>query len=134
MTDTPPLDLKELADSLRKLGYDIAPETPERGRPPWSAIVARRDLGERVVLAVIDQAGRLRVELTWLVGEWPAEVTLAGVGLRSVDRVSRGVTLTGQVASIERAAAVVESLGAIESWAAPADGLTSVSGDNPPPP
>ena len=100
MTTSATIDLAELADSLRGMGYDIEPEKPERGRPAGSAIVARRDLGERVVLLAIDQAGRFRADLSWLVGEWPAQITLGSTSFRSVDRVSREVTLTGQVLPI----------------------------------
>jgi hypothetical protein len=132
MTASPSLDLAVLADSLRGMGYDIEPETP--GRPAGSAIIARRDLGERVVLLTIDQAGRLRADLTWLVGEWPAQVTLGGAALRSVDRVSREVTLTAQVASVEQALAIVRELGAIEPWAAPGNVAGAASADVPPPP
>src|ERR1044071_4333501 len=98
MTDSPALDLATLADSLREMGYDIESDSPQRGRPTGSATIARRDLGERTVLLAIDKAGRLRADFTWLVGEWPAQVSLGGNALRSVDRVSREVTLTGQVA------------------------------------
>jgi len=132
MTQPPTLDLAALADSLRGMRYDIEPETPER--PAGSAIIARSDLGERVVLLAIDQAGRFRADLTWLVGEWPAQVTLGGAALRSVDRVSRGVTLTGHVASLEQALAAVQGLGTIEPWAAPVDVANAASGDGPPPP
>lgn len=132
MTDAPTLDLAALADSLRAMGYDIEPETP--GRPAGSAIIARRDLGERAVLLAIDRAGRLRADLTWMVGEWPAQVALAESALRSVDRVTREVTLTGQVASAQQAAAVVRELGAIEPWAAPGDVASAASADIPPPP
>ncbi len=131
MTTSPTLDLAELADRLRGMGYDIEPETP--GRPAGSAIIARRDLGERAVLLAIDQAGRLRVDLTWLVGEWPAQATLGGCAFRSVDRVSREVTLTGQVASAEQADAAVRELGAIEPWAAPGDVASAAAGEIPPP-
>ncbi|MCA9877769.1 MAG: hypothetical protein KC442_08305, partial [Thermomicrobiales bacterium] len=117
MNQAPPVDLAALTDSLRAMGYDIEPETP--GRPAGSAVIARRDLGERTVLLAIDRAGRFRADLTWLVGEWPAQVTLAGVALRCADRVIREATLTGQLASIAEATAVVAHLGAIEPWAAP---------------
>lgn len=132
MTESTTLDLATLADSLRGMGYDIEPETP--GRPAGSAIIARRDLGERMVLLAIDQAGRLRADLTWLVGEWPAQVTLGGSALHSVDRVSREVTLTGKVASTGQAIAVVRELGAIEPWAAPGDVASAASAERPPPP
>jgi hypothetical protein len=134
MTESPTLDLAALADSLRGMGYDIEPETPELGRPAGSAIIARRDLGERAVLLAIDQAGRLRADLTWLVGEWPAQVSLGGAALRSVDRVTREVTLTGQVSGAEQVLAVVQALGVIEPWAAPADVSSAASGEAPPPP
>lgn len=134
MTASPALDLAVLADNLRGMGYDIEPETPEQGRPAGRAIIARRNLGERVVLLVFDQAGRVRVELTWLVGEWPAQVSLGGTGFRSVDRVSREVSLTGQVASVEQALAAVRELGAIEAWAAPDGVARAAATDVPPPP
>jgi hypothetical protein len=75
----------------------------------------------------------LRADLTWLVGEWPAQVTLGGWTFRSVDRVSREVTLTGQVASAEQAVAAVRDLGSIESWAAPGDAASAASAEFPPP-
>jgi hypothetical protein len=134
MTELPSLDLALLGDSLRGMGYDTEPETPERGRSAGSAIIARRDLGERVVVLLIDQVGRIRAELTWLVGEWPAQVSLGGEAFRSVDRVSREVTLTGQVASVEQALAAVRELGAIEPWAGPGDVARVTAADVPPPP
>lgn len=134
MTDSPRIDLAGLADSLRGMGYDIEPETPERGRLAGSALIARRDLGERVVVLIADQAGRFRVTLTWLVGEWPAQVNVGGLGFRSVDRVSREVTLTGQTATLDEAVTVVRDLGEIESWAAPADVAQAASDKLPPPP
>jgi hypothetical protein len=132
MSDQPMLDLATLADSLRGMGYDIEPEAP--GRPSGSAIIARRDLGERAVLLVIDQAGRLRVYLTWLVGEWPAQVVLGEGVFRSVDRVSREVTVTGQVVSAEQAVAAVRELGTVEPWAAPGEVASTAAGEVPPPP
>lgn len=131
MTESPTLDLAALADSLRGMGYDIEPETA--GRPTGSAIIARRDLGERVVMLAIDRAGRLRANLSWLVGEWPAQIALGGVAFRSVDRVSREVTLTGQITSVAQATAAVAGLGAIEPWAAPGDVAGAASGEAPPP-
>ena len=132
MTDASTLDLSSVADSLRAMEYDIEPETP--GRPAGSAVIARRDLGARVVVLAIDKAGRVRADLTWLVGEWPGQVTLGGCTLHSADRVSREVTLTGQVASIEQAVAVVRGLGAIEPWAAPGSVASAASTEIPPPP
>ncbi len=130
MTESLPLDLEVLADSLRGMGYDIEPETPERG----SAIIARRDLGERVVMLVIDQAGRFRADLTWLVGEWPAQTALGGSAFRSVERVAREVTLTGHVGTAAEAETVVRALGEIEPWAAPGNVAGAASADIPPPP
>lgn len=134
MTNAATLDLSALADNLRGMGYDIEPETPERGRPAGSAITARRDLGERVVLVVVDHSGRMRLSLTWLVGEWPAQAAVGGIPFRSVDRVSREVTLTGQVATLDEAVAVVADLGSIEPWAAPQNVASAATQDLPPPP
>lgn len=131
MNQAPLVDLAALADSLRAMGYDIEPETP--GRPAGSAIMARRDLGERAVLLAVDRAGRFRAELTWLVGEWPAQIALAGVVLRSADRVSRQATLTGQVANVAEAIAVVAHLGAVEPWAAPGNTGNAAATEEPPP-
>ena len=85
------------------------------------------------MLLAIDQAGRLRADLTWLVGEWPAQVTLGGGAFHSVDRVSREVTLTGQVASAEQAVAAVRELGSIEPWAAPGKVASAATTELPPP-
>jgi hypothetical protein len=134
MTTTPILDLAELADTLRKMGYDIESETPERGRPAGRAITARRDLGEHAVLVVVDHSGRMRVSLTWLVGEWPAQVAVGGVSFRSVDRVAREITLTGQVLALDEAVAAVADLGSVEPWAAPLDVADAPMADMPPPP
>jgi len=134
MMNSPLIDLAALADSLRGMGYDIESDTPERGRPAGSAITARRDLGERVALVVVDHSGRMRVSLTWLVGEWPAQAVVGGIEFRSVDRVSREVTLTGQVATLDGAVAVVAGLGGIEPWAAPQEVARTAPGESPPPP
>lgn len=137
MTNSPTLDLAAMADRLRGMGYDIEPETPDRGRPvgrSWSAVTARRDLGERVVLVVVDRSGRMRVSLTWLAGEWPAQAAVGRIAFRSVDRVSREVTLTGQISTLDEAVAVVADLGSIEPWAAPQAVAGAASNDLPPPP
>lgn len=130
--DQEPLDLPALAIALRQMGYDIAPDEP--GRPAGSAIIARRDLGERAALLTVDRSGRLRADLTWQVGEWPATVALGGAQLRSVDRVRREVTLTGQAATAEQAAEIAASLGQVEAWAAPASGTADPAAALPPPP
>jgi hypothetical protein len=132
MTTAPVLDLADLADTLRKMGYDIEPETPERGRPAGRAITARRELGEHAVLVVVDHSGRMRVSLTWLVGEWPAQVAVGGIPFRSVDRVAREITLTAQVSTVDEAGTVVADLGSVEPWAAPRDVADAPMADLPP--
>ncbi|MFT4039557.1 MAG: hypothetical protein QM692_15325 [Thermomicrobiales bacterium] len=127
-----PLDLEALADALRRLGYDIAPD--DSGRPAGSAIIARRDLGERTALLTIDRSGRMRADLTWQVGEWPATITLGGTELRSVDSVRREVSLTGQASSGEQAAQIAANLGQIEPWAAPTRERSDPAAELPPPP
>jgi hypothetical protein len=104
----------ELQRTLRTFGYDIDP-TASRG----GAIVARRDLGDRVILLAVDTGGRFRVEITWVVGEWSSRDELGGVPVRIVDAVSRAVTITGQAARPEQIAGVAAALGSIVDWAAP---------------
>jgi hypothetical protein len=109
-------DLGELLETLRSFGYDIDPAATRGG-----AIVARRDLGDRVILLAIDASGRFRVDITWVVGEWPSRDEIAGVPLRIVDAVSRAVTVTGQAARPEQITGVAAVLGSIVDWAAPPD-------------
>jgi hypothetical protein len=119
-----------LADRLRNLGYDV--EAQPSGDKASGEIVARRDLGDRVILFVVDAGGRFRIEITWLVGEWPAQMEIAGVPLRTVDRVSRSVDLVGQTDEPERLAEVAAGLGAIVPWAGASKG-DRVAPDQPPP-
>jgi hypothetical protein len=109
-------DSDNLRETLRNFGYDIDPAAVSGG-----AIVARRDLGDRVILLAIDASGRFRVEITWVVGEWPSRDEIAGVPLRIVYAVTRGVTVTGQAARPEQIADVAAALGSIVDWAAPPD-------------
>lgn len=117
--------LPAIADRLREIGYDIV--SSQSGTPPGSSVVARRDHGDRAVLLAIDTGGRLRAEITWVVGEWPSQDEVAGVPLQVVDTVSRAVTVTGQMARPEQVLEIVAALGAIASW-------SSVAASEPQPP
>jgi hypothetical protein len=121
-----------LSDALRNLGYDIEPPSP--GNPPSSEIVARRDLGDRVILFIADGSGRFRIEITWLVGEWPSRTEIAGVPLRAVDRVSRSVNLVGQTDEPRHLADVAAGLGAIVPWAGEVTNGDTAAKQPPPPP
>jgi hypothetical protein len=112
------LDLEGVADTLRDLGYDIEPAQP--GEPRGATVVARRDLGDRAIVLVLDAGGRLRIDLTWTVGEWASRDELAGVPLRVVDTVARSTNLVGRIERPEDVGAVVAALGGIADWAAPA--------------
>jgi hypothetical protein len=111
--------LPALRDRLQEIGYDIA--SPQSGAPLGGSIVARRDLGDRVVVLAIDAGGRFRAEITWVVGEWPSQDQIAGVPVQVVDAVSRAVTVTGELAGPEQVIEVVTSLGTIASWAGAAE-------------
>ncbi len=107
--------LLAVADALRDLGYDIEPAPPGAG--PIRDVVARRDLEDRAVVLAIDASGRFRAAITWVVGEWPSRDEIAGVPVRVVDVVSRAVTVTGQVASLDHLLPVVAGLGVNAPWA-----------------
>ena len=111
--------LPAIRDRLQEIGYDIA--SPQSGAPLGGSIVARRDLGDRVVVLAIDAGGRFRAEITWVVGEWPSQDQIAGVPVHVVDAVSRAVTVTGELAGPEQVIEVVTSLGTIASWAGAAE-------------
>src|SRR5215207_4449126 len=115
--------LPAIRDRLQEIGYDIA--SPQSGAPPRGSIVARRDLGDRVVVLAIDAGGRFRAEITWIVGEWPSQDEIAGVTVRVVDSVSRAVTVSGQLSGPEQVIAVVSDLGTIVAWAAVAESEAS---------
>jgi hypothetical protein len=113
--------LPALADTLRRFGYDIEPPQPGGSAP--RDLVARRDVGDRAVLVAIDGAGRFRVEITWVVGEWPRRTEIARVPVRMVETVTRATTIAGEAASPEEMTAVLAALGTVVAWAAPvADG------------
>jgi hypothetical protein len=114
-----------LVETLRRFGFDIEPPRP--GEPPASGLIARRDIGERVVLLAIDTSGRFRIEVTWTVAEHAARDEIAGVPVRVVETMERTLTIAGQVDEAERMAAVIAALGALVSWA-------SRSGAEPPVP
>ena len=107
--------LPAIADRLREIGYDIA--SSQSSAPPGGSIVARRDLGDRVVVLAIDVGGWFRAELTWVVGEWPSQDEIAGVTVRIVDAVWRAVTVTAQLPGPEQVIDVVTGLATIASWA-----------------
>ena len=113
-----------LEDRLRELGYDIEPT--QQGAPP-TAIVARRDLEDRVVVIAIDAGGRFRATITWVVGEWPSRDMIAGVPVRVVDAVSRAVTVTGQLDGPEQVAEAVAGLRTIAAWASVAESESPLS-------
>lgn len=106
--------LLALADGLRGLGYDI--ETTSDGGPVRD-IIARRDMGDRAEMLAIDASGRFRAALTWMVGEWPSRDQIAGVPVHVVDAVSRAVTITGQVESLDQILDVVSDLRENPPWA-----------------
>ena len=108
-------DLLAVADSLRDLGYDI--EASRLSEGPIREIIARRDLGDRAVMLAIDASGRFRAALTWVVGEWPSRDDVASVAVRVVDTVSRAVTVTGQVDSLDQILPVVAGLDTNVPWA-----------------
>ena len=107
-TEATRADPGELQETLRSFGYDIDPAATSGG-----AIVARRDLGDRVILLAIDANGRFRVEITWVVGEWPSRDEISGVPLRIVDAVTRAVTVTGQAERPGQFAEIVAALARI---------------------
>jgi hypothetical protein len=107
--------MSELTERLRERGFAIDPPRP--GDPVDGAIVARRDWGDRAIVFSADAGGRFRVEITWLVGEWPSRQEIAGVPVRIVDSVTRSVTITGTVAQPERLTDVIDGLDAVVPWA-----------------
>lgn len=121
-----PLPLREMADSLRGFGYDIVPARP--GVPPDGSIVARRDLGDRSVLIAIDAGGRIRAEITWLVGEWSSRATIGTIAAVVVDAVTRSVSVTGSIERPEALAGFLHGLGEIARWAGVPDSSPATPG------
>lgn len=105
------MSVSELAEALRTRGYDIVPARP--GHPADSEVIARREMGDRVIEVTADAGGRFRLELTRLVGEWPSEVDVDGVPVRVIDGVTRTVSATGTAPDPARLAGVVDGLTAI---------------------
>jgi hypothetical protein len=102
--------MSELAEALRTRGYDIVSVPARPGHPPDSELIARRELGERVIEVTADAGGRFRLELTRRVGEWPSQVEAAGVPVRVIDGVTRTVSATGTADNPGQVAAVVDEL------------------------
>lgn len=113
-------DRDAVAERLRSSGYDVDPARP--GDPPGGSVSARRDLGDRVILFSVDGGGRFRIEITWLVGEWPSRQELAGIPVRIVDSVTRAVNVSGHVEQTAQLVGVIAGLGEIVSWAGVDDG------------
>jgi hypothetical protein len=113
------LPIGELADKLRRFGYDIEPPRP--GHNPGSGLVARRDLGERVALIAIDSGGRFRIELSWVVDEHSTAETIAGTPVLVTDTGTRAITITGAVADGEQLMRIVTALKAFAAWTELAD-------------
>jgi hypothetical protein len=124
-------DRDAVAETLRSSGYDVDPARP--GDPPGGSISARRDLGDRVILFSVDGGGRFRIEITWLVGEWPSRQELAGIPLRIVDSVTRAVNVSGHVERAEQLAGLIAGLGEIVSWAGVDDGNDEAAEEPPEP-
>jgi hypothetical protein len=112
-------DREAITETLRSAGYDVDPARP--GDPPGGSISARRDLGDRVILFTADRGGRFRIEITWLVGEWPSRQELAGIPVRTVDSVTRVVNVSGQFAQAWQLSDLMAALGEIVDWVGAAD-------------
>ena len=121
--------MNELVTVLRGLGFDIESVGADQGD---RALVARRDLGDRSILVTVDASGRFRVEITWLVGEWPSREVIGGVAVRIVDGVTRTVSVTGTVERLEAFPRVLQSLGGILPWATREPPAAPRTGSPPP--
>lgn len=102
------MSMDNLAEALRTRGYDIVPSRP--GHPADSELIARRDMGARVIEVTADVGGRFRLELTRRVGEWPSQIEAAGVQVQVIDGVTRTVSVTGTAPDAARVADVVDEL------------------------
>jgi hypothetical protein len=102
------MSVSELAEALRGRGYDIVPARP--GHPAESEVIARREMGDRVIEVTADAGGRFRLELARRVGEWPSQIEVAGVPVRVIDGVTRTVSATGTAPDPARIADVVDEL------------------------
>jgi hypothetical protein len=97
-----------VADNLSRIGYDIEPEQP--GDPPHSSVVARRDLGDRVIVVALDAGGRFRIDISSIADEWSQSLSVAGIPVRAVETVRRSLTLTGQIGSGDEASRLLAAL------------------------
>jgi hypothetical protein len=102
------ISLTAMQDNLSRIGYDIEPAQP--GDPPHSSVVARRDLGDRVVLVAIDASGRFRIDISRMVDEWSQAATVAGIPVHAVETVRSSLNLTGQISSQVEANSLVAAL------------------------
>jgi hypothetical protein len=98
-----------LAATLRRFGYDIEPA--RSGHAAGESIIARRDLGNRVILIAIDAGGRFRVEITQVIAERAAADTIAEVApVRVVETITRTLMIAGTIADRERMADIIVAL------------------------
>ena len=104
------MSMNELADALRGRGYDIVSVPPRPGHPAGTELIARREMGDRVIEVTADAGGRFRLEVTRRVGEWPSEMEVAGVPVRVIDGVTRTVSATGTASNPARIADVIDEL------------------------
>ena len=98
--------------ALRDHGYDLeqASDTTRR------SAIARRDLGDRVILLAIDGGGRFRIEATWSVEERSARDELATVPVWVVGSVTRTLTITGELDDLAILPEVLSSLHDMLGW------------------
>ena len=79
-----------------------------------ASVVARRDLGDRVILVAIDAGGRFRIDVSRTVEEWSQPDSIAGIAVRVVESVCRSLTVTGQISSQEEAGRLVAALTSLD--------------------
>jgi hypothetical protein len=118
-----------LTDVLRRFGYDVEPPRP--GEASGRSIVARRDLGDRVVLLAIDAAGRFRVEITRVIAERAAEDAIAGAPVRLVETVTRALTISGTIARWRRMAEFLAEVDRLMTEERPPEPEPSPGRDSP---
>src|SRR3954469_23243171 len=104
----PRFSLAAVQDNLSRIGYDIEPAQP--GDPPHATVVARRDLGDRVIKVAIDAGGRFRFDISTVADEWSRSLIVAGVPVRAVETIRRTLNLTGQISSQDDASRLIAAL------------------------
>jgi hypothetical protein len=102
----------QLVTSLRQLRFDL--EATDAGAE--GSLIARRDLGERVIVLALDRSGRFRIEITRTVGEQSAQGEIAGVAVHVVGTITRTATITGQAADPSAILAVVSAVETMLGW------------------